>query len=217
MFTGIIEEIGTVKSIKKSGKSMILEINAKNILKNAKIGDSIATNGVCLTITDFNKNFYSADIMPETYNRSNLKNLKINDKVNLESAMTIDKKFGGHVVQGHIDGTGIIKDIKKSENAHIFTIETEEKLMRYIIEKGSIALDGISLTIVFANNSIFGVSLIPETKSKTTLFEKQIGDEINIECDILGKYFEHFYNLDKKETKNDSNITESMLKNNGFF
>jgi len=219
MFTGLIEEIGIVKNISKGIHSAKISIHAKKVLNNLKIGDSISTNGVCLTVTQFDNLSFSIDVMPETMRKSNLKNLKIGSKVNLERALKLENRFGGHIVSGHIDGTGIIKSFKKEDNATWISIKPPHELLRYIIYKGSITIDGISLTVAYEDDEIFKVSIIPLTGNETTLLTKKIGEEVNIECDIIGKYVEKFLTNKNKNYKEDvkNNINVNFLKNNGFI
>ncbi|KYH35313.1 riboflavin synthase [Clostridium tepidiprofundi DSM 19306] len=219
MFTGLIEEIGIVKSINKGIHSAKISIHAKKVLNNLKIGDSISTNGVCLTVTQFDNCSFSIDVMPETMRKSNLKNLKIGSKVNLERALKLGDRFGGHIVSGHIDGTGIIKSFKKEDNATWISIKPPRELLRYIVYKGSITIDGISLTVAYEDDEIFNVSVIPLTGNETTLLTKKIGEEVNIECDIIGKYVEKFSTNKNKNYKEDvkNNIDVNFLKNNGFI
>lgn len=211
MFTGIIEEIGKVNYIKTTGNSAILSIECEKVLKNTKIGDSIAVNGICLTVTKINENSYETDVMPETMKRSSLRNLRKNDYVNLERAMLVNSRFGGHIVSGHVDGIGTIENIQKDENAVWYTISTSKDMTRYIVEKGSVAIEGISLTIAEVDTDRFKVSIIPHTNQETNLRYKNIKDTVNIECDIIGKYVEKL--LCKK---NESKITKEFLIENGF-
>lgn len=221
LFTGLIEEIGEINSITKSTKSAQIAINAKYVLDELKIGDSIAVNGVCLTVTNFSSNKFLVDVMPETLRRSNLGKLKRGSRVNLERAMRVGERLGGHIVSGHIDGTGHINSIKKEDIATWLTIEASSNILKYIILKGSVALDGVSLTVADVSESYFKVSIIPHTKEETTLLGKNIGDEINIECDLIGKYVEKLLKFnDKYESEsrdNESKITEDMLKQAGFI
>ena len=184
MFTGLIEEVGTASEI-SSGK---LKINAKTVLEGTKIGDSIAVNGVCLTVTSLFTGGFTADVMQETLRRSNLGKLKNGDKINLERAMAAEGRFGGHIVSGHIDGTGKISRIQKEGIATWFHIECADEILNLIVEKGSIAIDGISLTVAKLDENEFAVSIIPHTASETTLLSKKIGDIVNLENDIVGKY-----------------------------
>lgn len=188
MFTGIIEEIGTVKKISLAGKSGSLEIGAKKVLEGTKIGDSIAVNGVCLTVTSLSSSTFTADIMAETVRRSSLGSLSSGSGVNLERAMAADGRFGGHIVSGHIDGTGKIARLQKEENAVWVHISAGKEILALIVEKGSIAIDGISLTVASVSDSEFAVSIIPHTASETTLLSKKAGDIVNLENDIVGKY-----------------------------
>lgn len=212
MFTGIVEEIGIIKNIKRGTKSSILTIEGHVIFEDLKLGDSIAVNGVCLTVTTINKNTFTADVMFETLNRSSLGSLNIGSNVNLERAMSANGRFGGHIVSGHIDGTGKIINKKVVDNAVLYYVSADKKILNYIIEKGSIAIDGISLTIVDITNSYFSVSIIPHTLSNTILTQKNIGDIVNLENDCIGKYVKRFMSIEEKS----SNITEEFLMKNGF-
>lgn len=215
MFTGIVEEIGEIKSIKKGSKSSVLTIKASKVLEDTAIGDSIMTNGVCLTVTDMSAGEFKADVMAETLNRTALNSLTQGSRLNLERALNLQTRLGGHMVSGHIDGTGIIKNFRKDDNAVWVTIETEEKLLRYIIEKGSIAIDGISLTVATVSDKDFQVSIIPHTANETTLLSHKVGDQVNLEVDLIGKYVEKLLGL-SSETDNKEKITQAYLKTNGF-
>ena len=188
MFTGIIEEIGIVNKISIAGKSGSLEIKAQKILQGTKIGDSIAVNGVCLTVTRMTEKSFSADVMAETVRRTSLASLSVGSGVNLERAMSAEGRFGGHIVSGHIDGTGKITKVHKEENAVWVHISASSEILALIVEKGSIAIDGISLTVASVNESEFSVSIIPHTAKETTLLSKNAGDIVNLENDIIGKY-----------------------------
>lgn len=190
MFTGIIEEIGTITAIRRGQHSAVLEIQARTVLENTKIGDSIAVNGVCLTVTALRPRGFCADVMHETLNRSTLSRLSISSRVNLERAMPALGRFGGHMVAGHIDGTGTIAHIRRDDTAVWYTIRTAMPLLRYIVEKGSIAIDGISLTVAAVSDTDFSVSIIPHTAAQTTLSLRREGDIVNLETDIIGKYVE---------------------------
>lgn len=214
MFTGIVEEMGELAGISRGEKSSRLKIKASKVLENTKIGDSIAVNGVCLTVTKLYSDLFEADVMAETLRRSALGQLKQGEKVNLERAMAADGRFGGHIVSGHIDGTGMVTAIQKEDTAIWYTIQTEEKLLRYIVEKGSITIDGISLTVAKVTDEIFQVSIIPHTQTVTTLSIRENGDVVNLECDVIGKYVEKL--LRPKEEK-ESNITENFLMEHGFL
>lgn len=204
MFTGIIEELGSIKSIVKTGKSAKITVECQHILEDIHLGDSISTNGVCLTASQVNPHNFVADVMLETLSRSNLGSLKVGSAVNLERAMSANGRFGGHMVSGHIDGTGKISAIKQEEIAWIYSIKAEKNLLRYIVEKGSIAIDGISLTVTKVDNLSFSVSIIPHTAKSTILSKKKIGDTVNLETDIVGKYIEKFLTEPK-------GITQEML------
>ena len=212
MFTGIIEEVGIIKSIRKGTASVLLTVEAAKVLEDVSLGDSIAVNGVCLTVTSFTANQFTADVMHETLNRSSLGTLKSGSKVNLERAMKADGRFGGHIVSGHIDGTGTISDIKRDDNAIWYTVRTPAPLLRYIIEKGSIAIDGISLTVADVGKDFFNVSIIPHTAASTTLSMKKTGDVVNLENDCIGKYVEKLL----QPYRPDSSITKEFLLQHGF-
>lgn len=182
--------MGSVASIRKGAHSCVLTVNASRVLEDVHLGDSIATNGVCLTVTSFTSHSFSADVMHETLNRSSLGSLHIGSPVNLERAMLAGGRFGGHIVSGHIDGVGTISSIKEDDNAVWYTVEAPSNILRYIIEKGSITLDGISLTVAKVTNSNFSVSIIHHTRAQTNLASKKVGDVLNLENDLVGKYVE---------------------------
>lgn len=218
MFTGIIEEVGVLKQIKHGVKSSILTVQAKKVLEDTNIGDSIATNGVCLTVVKLNSDSFEADVMAESLRRTNLGNLKSGDEINLERALTPSTRMGGHIVSGHVDGTGTIKSFVKEDNAVLVTINTEYNILRYIIEKGSIAIDGISLTVVSVDGQKFVVSLIPHTGEQTILLRKKAGDTVNLECDLIGKYVERLISMPAKDNNKDTGkLNENFLKENGFL
>lgn len=218
MFTGIIEEIGIIKSITVGANSIIIEIKVDSIFSDLKLGDSVAVNGVCLTVKKLRTNSFIADIMHETIDRSSLKGLNIGSKVNLERAMLNNGRFGGHIVSGHIDGVGKIISIKKDDNAYWYTINTKDKILHYIVEKGSITIDGISLTVANVTKDYFRVSIIPHTLNETILKDKKVGDKVNLENDIVGKYIEKFIFSNISINKNEnSNITMNLLSKNGFI
>ena len=217
MFTGIIEELGTVKAVKKGAKSAELSIEGRKIFDDIHLGDSVAVNGVCLTVTEYSGNIFKADVMNETLMRSSLGSLKIGSKVNLERAMAANGRFGGHIVSGHIDGTGVISDLTKDDIAVWVTIKTTPEILRLIVEKGSIAIDGISLTVARVSETDFAVSIIPHTGANTTLLMKNKGDVVNLENDITGKYIEKLLGLSQKQVvKSESKITREFLTKYGF-
>ncbi|MBR4861252.1 MAG: riboflavin synthase [Firmicutes bacterium] len=214
MFTGIVEEVGTVKQISRGTHSAVLTIRAQTVTEHTKAGDSIAVNGICLTVTQLFPDGFSADVMHETLNRSSLGHLTIGSKVNLERAMAANGRFGGHIVSGHVDGTGHITRIRRDDTAVWYTIHTEPQILRYIVEKGSIAIDGISLTVAAVSQTDFSVSIIPHTAEFTTLHDRRIGDPVNLETDIIGKYVEKLMQPAPKEKH--SSITREMLSHYGF-
>ena len=228
MFTGIIEEIGSIEQIQKGVQSAVLSIQCKKVLEGTKIGDSIAVNGVCLTVTSMHANGYTADVMAETLRRTNLGTFRPGSRVNLERAMSAEGRFGGHIVSGHIDGTGTISSMIREENAVWVKVITDDKLLKYIIEKGSITIDGISLTVAELGDDYFKVSVIPHTGSETTLLKKKPGDVVNLENDVIGKYVERMLTFgegsayaqklapDAAKNKK-SSLSYDMLAENGFI
>lgn len=212
MFTGIIEEIGTVRRIEHGAKGARLTIQAKTVLEDTRIGDSIATNGVCLTVVSMTDDSFSADVMAESLRRSSLGTLQGGSLVNLERAMAANGRFGGHIVSGHIDGTGTIASQKREDNAVWVKIKTPAPLLRYIVEKGSIAIDGVSLTVAAVTDMDFSVSIIPHTGAQTILLGKKPGDPVNLECDVIGKYVEKLTAPHKT-----GGISTNFLAENGFL
>ena len=190
MFTGLIEEVGTLRAVRRGAHSAVLSIGAETVLSGLKTGDSVAVNGVCLTVTAQDSGGFTADVMHETLNRSSLGALAPGSPVNLERAMAADSRFGGHIVSGHIDGTGASTQVRRDDNALWYTVEASPALLRYIVEKGSIAMDGISLTVAAVEADRFSVSVIPHTAAVTALGRKRPGDVVNLETDIIGKYVE---------------------------
>ena len=216
MFTGIIEETGAVRHVSLHGNSGSIQIGAELVLKGTKPGDSIAVNGVCLTVTTMDSKSFTADVMAETLRRSNLGNLKGGDRVNLERAMPAEGRFGGHIVSGHIDGTGTIAAMENEGNATWVYIRTSSDILALIVEKGSIAIDGISLTVAKVGMADFAVSIIPHTSSHTALLKKRTGDVVNLENDIVGKYVERLLGRKAPAEQHKSRITEEFLRENGF-
>ncbi|UOY93888.1 riboflavin synthase [Ectobacillus sp. JY-23] len=212
MFTGIIEEIGTVVRIQKDALAVQVTIQAERVLNDVQLGDSIAVNGVCLTVTSFTDQYFTADMMPETVKATSLRTLQVGSSVNLERAMVANGRFGGHFVSGHVDGIGTILEKRTLANAVYYRISLPVHLLRYCITKGSIALDGTSLTLFKVDESSITVSLIPHTLDKSVLGSKGIGDIVNIECDLVGKYIEKFIISPAQ-----SSLTESFLRENGFY
>ena len=217
MFTGIIEEVGEIQSIKKGANSAVITIKASTVLGDLHLGDSVALNGVCLTAVSIGKNNYSVDVMHETLRRTNLGELKSGSKVNLERAMAANGRFGGH-----IDGTGTISSMKKDDNAVWITIDTSAAILKYIISKGSITIDGVSLTVAKVDNKSFAVSVIPHTGQNTTLLDKKPGDTVNLENDMVGKYVEKLLQYgsipdeEEESTTEKTGITMDFLRQNGF-
>lgn len=226
LFTGIVEERGKLLSVKKGSVSAVLTISAAKVLQGTRVGDSIAVNGVCLTVTSLQSNSFTADVMAETLHRSTLGQLSVGAPLNLERALAAGDRLGGHIVSGHIDGTGRILSIRPEDNAVWYKIEAENKLLRYIVEKGSIAIDGISLTVVSVDDRSFQVSVIPHTRDVTTLSQKRVGDPVNLENDIIGKYVERLLGYgpvrqeSQKEPEDKGNrnrgLTMDFLTEHGF-
>lgn len=214
MFTGLIEEIGFIEKTTSQNNCGQLVIQAKAIQEGTKLGDSIAVNGVCLTVTNVSKTSFTADVMPETLKRSNLGKLQKGSSVHLERAMAANGRFGGHMVSGHIDGTGIISGKKQEGNAIRLFITTDTPLLRQMIEKGSIAIDGVSLTVISVEQSQFSVGIIPHTNSQTILLDKKIGDSVNLETDVIAKYIQRFF--ENSNQQQEKPLTLAFLKENGF-
>ncbi|HIV80876.1 MAG TPA: riboflavin synthase [Candidatus Avanaerovorax faecigallinarum] len=217
MFTGIVEEKGTVKSISRGQHSAVITVSAKKVLQGTVPGDSIAVNGICLTVTSLGPGWFTADVMHETLNRSSLSDAAAETFVNLERAMAAGGRFGGHIVSGHVDGTGVIREIRRDDNAVWFTVSAPGNIMKYIVEKGSVAIDGISLTVASVRDDFFDVSVIPHTLGFTVLGDRCRGDVVNIENDIIGKYVEKLMNYSPDSPEdNKGGITEEMLIKYGF-
>ena len=214
MFTGIVEELGTVRAVKRGGCWAVLSIGAREILPGLKIGDSVAVNGVCLTVTSLDDGGFTADVMHETLNRSSLAGLSAGSIVNLERAMPANGRFGGHIVAGHVDGVGHIANIRRDDTAVWYTVHAGPEILRYVVEKGSIAIDGISLTVASVEADRFSVSVIPHTAEVTLLGRKHAGDTVNLETDIIGKYVEKL--LHPQEEKKETHITQAFLEKYGF-
>lgn len=215
MFTGIIEEIGSIQKIKRSRQTLALVINAKLVISDLKLGDSIAVNGVCLTVTQFNQTSFTVDVMPVTFQATNLFKLSSGSKVNLERALAANGRFGGHIVSGHIDGVGNIVAKTVQENALIVKIKLSTELVAQCILKGSIALDGTSLTLFEVGVDFICVSLIPHTQEMSLLGQKNLGEIINIECDILAKQMRQ--TLQQGQKSSESKITSGFLQQHGYL
>ncbi|TVY04522.1 riboflavin synthase [Cohnella terricola] len=222
MFTGLIEEMGVLRSVQRQGEAMILVIAASKVLSDVKLGDSISVNGVCLTVVEFGGGAFSVDVMPETYRHTTLNAIKPGSFVNLERAMMAGGRYGGHIVQGHVDGTGAIRGRYTEANAVVFEIEPRDPgMLRHVVKQGSVTLDGISLTVVSVDRDggRFTVSIIPHTLRETVLQHKHPGESLNIECDILGKYVDHLLSMRESgpPAGQRRGLTESVLRDNGFM
>ena len=215
MFTGIIEETGVIENLQRGTNSAVLTIKAEKIFEDLQLGDSIAVDGVCLTVVSIHSSSFQADVMHETLNRTILAKLGRGSEVNLERAMQLNSRFGGHIVSGHVDGMGTIVNIQKDDNAVWFTIQAEPGIMRYVIEKGSITIDGISLTVAKVTEDTFSVSIIPHTLKMTILKNCRVGDLVNLENDIVGKYVEKLLMPPKKEERK-STLTKAFLMEHGY-
>ena len=211
MFTGIIEEIGEIKDIQLSTNGAKLKVACNEILKDVNLGDSIAINGCCQTVVKFSNSDFSVEVSPETLNVTNFSTLKKGQKVNLERALTPTSRMGGHIVQGHVDLTGELLKVEKLENFYNMYFETTDT--KYIVQKGSITVNGISLTVADVNETCFKIAVIPHTYKNTTLQTTQIGEIVNIETDILGRYIEKFLSVNNNKK---SNISMEFLVENGF-
>lgn len=216
MFTGLIEEVGTLRAVRRGAHSAVLSIGAETVLSGLKTGDSVAVNGVCLTVTAQDSGGFTADVMHETLDRSSLAGLGPGSPVNLERAMAADGRFGGHIVAGHVDGVGTIAAIEQDDNAIWFTITAPEQVLRYVVEKGSIAIDGISLTVARVEPDRFAVSVIPHTAAVTLLGRRRVGDRVNLESDIIGKYVERLLRPAPELKTKESKLTMEFLSKHGF-
>jgi riboflavin synthase len=221
MFTGIVEEMGRMRRVGKQGQAMILTVEASKILEDVQLGDSIAVNGVCLTVVAFDGTTFTVDVMPETFRKTTLKHVQPGARVNLERAMPANGRFGGHIVQGHVDTPGRIVSRHPEENAVVFRVEPDDSSqMKYVIPHGSITIDGISLTVVKIEENAFTISIIPHTLAQTVLNEKQPGDRVNIEYDLLGKYIDRLLSFGRREEESagqSGRLTMDFLSKHGFM
>lgn len=233
MFTGLVEEIAIVRSVVRTANSARISISANKILEDIHLGDSIAVNGICLTVTDFGHGWFSVDAVPETVRRTNLRMAKAGSRINVERAMQLNSRFGGHIVSGHIDGVGILKTRRDEDIAVVLTYETSPDVLRYVVSKGSICVNGVSLTVMDVDESSFSVSVIPHTGRNSSLLDGRIGDVVNLECDVIAKYLEKLVGrqtsgggLDsnqsasvwgQRQEKKQSRITMNFLQENGFL
>ena len=216
MFTGIIEGVGQIRAIRRKGEGAEVEIGCDFDLEKTNVGDSVSVNGCCLTVTSrLGKSFW-ADLSPETLSTSTFSEAKEGDPVNLERALKVGERLSGHIVQGHVDGVGKVVDIKEHSGSREFVIEIPGNLLRYVVEKGSVAVDGVSLTVNRCEGASFSVMVIPHTQLKSTFQTMKRGDMVNLEVDIIGKYVEKLTFLDSEEYEKDSRITEEFLKKHGF-
>ena len=218
MFTGIVEEIGRIKNVQRGAKSITFCIEASKVLEDTRIGDSICTNGVCLTVTDISpaaegKGWFKADVMPETIRKTSMAKLQVGSKVNLERALTLNTRLGGHIVSGHVDGVGHIVRKEQDDIAIWLWIECDANLMRYIIPKGSVTLQGASLTVAKVEATRFAVSLIPHTQEETTLHASVVGDVVNIETDIIAKYVEKLMVTNDEDQTDKTELYRQFMKN----
>lgn len=216
MFTGLVAELGTVQRLARQGNSYHLTVGAKKVLENLKIGDSVAVNGACLTVVRMDDSGFTADVMPETVRLTNIGSLQPGSKVNLERTLRLCDGLDGHIVSGHVEGLGTIYEQRPEGIAVVVTISTPPELLKYIIKKGSIAIDGISLTVTEVTDTSFSVSLIPHTAKETTLGLKKVGDSVNLETDILGKYVERMLTWNQKQEGKTDTLDMKMLLENGF-
>ncbi|MGO0059670.1 riboflavin synthase [Brevibacillus fluminis] len=218
MFTGIIEEVGSIERVAGGSRASTLTIRAQTVLADVRLGDSIAVNGVCLTVTSFQETRFTVDVMPETLKHTNLGALGTGSPVNLERALAVGSRLGGHLVSGHVDGTGRIVSRSQNANAVLFRVEASDDLLRYMIPRGSVTIDGISLTITEVNDQDFCVSIIPHTLEMTCLRQKQAGDEVNLECDLIGKYVERLLGVraEKPGQGKSTGLTAEFLREHGF-
>lgn len=216
MFTGLVAELGTVQRLDRQGESYHLTVSAVKVMQNLKIGDSVAVNGACLTVVDMHDSVFTADVMPETVRLTNIGSLHAGDKVNLERTLRLCDGLDGHIVSGHVEGLGTIISRRPEGIANVVEIAAEARLLRYILPKGSIAIDGISLTVTAVTDSSFSVAIIPHTAKETTLGFKGVGDKVNLETDIIGKYVERFLNTGAYG-KSEKQLDKNILLENGFI
>lgn len=216
MFTGLVEELGIVQKIDRGPNSARLTVRARSVLEGIKLGDSVAVNGVCLTVVDIDHGSFTVEVMAETLKRTNLDNLASGKFVNLERALRLDSRLDGHLVSGHVDGMGTIVHQEKIDIALVTTIRAPDEILRYLVEKGSVAVDGISLTVVSLVDTGFVVSLIPHTVQNTTLCFKKVGDIVNLEVDIIAKYVERFLKRTDNRMPKETGLSLEFLQENGF-
>jgi len=217
MFTGLVEEVGTVKEVRPAGNAIHLTIGSSVVLEGVALGDSIACNGICLTVTHFNANSFTVDAVPETMRKTTLHELKAGAPINLERAMAMGQRFGGHIVSGHVDGVGRIVSIGEEDIAKVVRIAAPPEVLRYVVEKGSITIDGVSLTVMDVDSDSFRVTVIPHTWQITVLRHRRVGSQVNLECDIIGKYVEKLLGPHLPgQTRGKSSVSLDFLRQNGF-
>ncbi|MGG4447356.1 riboflavin synthase [Brevibacillus porteri] len=217
MFTGLVEEVGVLESIQGNEQASRLVIRAQQVLEGVKLGDSISVNGICLTVTSYTNRQFSVDVMPETMNKTSLRQLRSGQRVNLERAMRLGDRFGGHIVSGHVDGTGMVASREVNANAVVFRMEAQPRLLKYVIARGSICIDGISLTVVDVNDNGFTVSIIPHTLANTSLADRRPGDLVNLETDVIGKYVERLLGYQNHSgSEKSGGLNLAFLQENGF-
>ncbi|GAM55764.1 riboflavin synthase [Vibrio ishigakensis] len=217
MFTGIVEAVGTVANIVSSGEDISVTINSGNLdMSDVKLGDSIATNGICLTVVAFDSRSFSADLSVETLNKTGFRNYQVGDRVNLEKAMLPTTRFGGHIVSGHVDGVGTIVERIPVGRAVEYWVEMPEEIERYVAQKGSITVDGISLTVNDLRKRGFKLTIVPHTSEQTIIDEFEVGRQVNLEVDVLARYMERLLGIGEQETQSSSSITMEFLQQNGF-
>lgn len=216
IFTGIIEEMGCVRRLVRKGGALVLTVDCQSVLTDLKIGDSVAVNGSCLTATRVDDSSFTADVSGETIKRTTLGNLRVGSQVNLERALAAGERFGGHFVSGHVDATAVVTERRQMTNAVLFRFKTAPEWATYMVDKGSIAVDGISLTIFDVAENGFSVTVIPHTLRETTLYDSHVGDRVNIECDMIGKYVVKVC-LNKAEHAAPAGVSIELLKENGFI
>lgn len=221
MFTGIVEGLGTIKSLTRAAGGVRMGIQADFPIDRVGTGDSIAVSGTCLTVIDFQNNILGVDVSPETLSKTTLGRAKVGNKVNLERALRFGDRLGGHLVSGHVDGVGVVKAKRPVANAILFTFGLPEALSRYIVEKGSVAVDGVSLTVNVCDSSSFEVSIIPHTAKITTVGNMKVGDPVNVETDMIGKYVERFTRpfamAEAGKKRRDSSVDKTLLAEAGFI
>ncbi|MFD1926822.1 riboflavin synthase [Sporosarcina siberiensis] len=215
MFTGIVEEIGTVTTIQQGSNSLRILLRCDKVLENVEKGDSIAVNGVCLTVSDYSRNHFTVDVMPETVKATTMQSLRTGSRVNLERAMRANGRFGGHFVSGHVDCIGEIVSVGKKENAIYMEIGIASNFLKYFIMKGSVTVDGTSLTVFGVTDKSFTISLIPVTQDDSIIGRKRIGDQVNVECDMLAKYIERLMEPDKGSSS--GSLSMDKLVESGFL